>query len=263
MDSVELEMGSPELTSSSSLRLSPLSRFPDRLFIDGVTNATPASAAAAAPEEDFFSSFDSSAPKPKPVVATPAPAPIRPSGPTPTAAPRTTSSASLRSANNASPSSSSTSVPLSAARPGQKVSKLGASKLGAKKANVTINFEEAERKAKEEEERIAKLGYDRKKEEDEEKKRREEEAKKAAAEKAAGVKNGSASRGGASTPVDKPVVPKLGFGQTFAAPVAKKPTNGAAASTVDDRTYARDKFSSQKGKHAFYDAFAVCHRRSG
>ncbi|KAL7417068.1 hypothetical protein BDY24DRAFT_411833 [Mrakia frigida] len=244
-------------------------RFPNNLFIEGVTNVAPASSASAAPEEDFFASFDSSS-KPKAVAApiakppttnpssssttTTSAAPTRPSGPTPTPAPRTTSSASLRSNNNTttSPSSSSTSVPLTAARPGQKVSKLGASKLGAKKAGLSINFEEAERKAKEEEERITKLGYDRKKEEDEEKKRKEEEAKKIAADRAAGGKNGAGSRNGGALgtggAVDKPVVPRLGFGQTFAAPVVKAPSNGSSRGpAADERTYARDKFSAQKG----------------
>jgi ADP-ribosylation factor GTPase-activating protein 2/3 len=98
--------------------------------------------------------------------------------------------------------------------------------LGAKKAGVSINFEEAERKAKEEEERIAKLGYDRKKEEDEEKKRKEEETKRVASERASGAKNGTSRNGGGSATVDKPVVPRLGFGQTFAAPVVKAPSNG-------------------------------------
>lgn len=49
---------------------------------------------------------------------------------------------------------------------GGRVSKLGAGKLGVKKGGA-INFEEAERKAREEEERIKRLGYDRRKEEEE------------------------------------------------------------------------------------------------
>jgi ADP-ribosylation factor GTPase-activating protein 2/3 len=107
-----------------------------------------------------------------------------------------------------------------------KVSKLGASKLGAKKASpgVSINFEEAERKAKEEEERIKQLGYDRKKEEEEaaERKRKADEERRLAASAIGGSSSkGNALGSGPKGAVSKPAVPKLGFGQTFAAPVPK------------------------------------------
>ena len=49
---------------------------------------------------------------------------------------------------------------------GPKKSKLGG--LGAKKAAVTLNFEQAEKQAAEEAERIKQLGYNRQKEEEEE-----------------------------------------------------------------------------------------------
>ena len=59
-------------------------------------------------------------------------------------------------------------------------------KLGAKKATTTINFEEAQRKALEEEERVKRLGYDKQREEEEARalKQREEEERRRA--KAAG-----------------------------------------------------------------------------
>ncbi|KWU42177.1 ArfGap-domain-containing protein [Rhodotorula sp. JG-1b] len=88
----------------------------------------------------------------------------------------TTSSTSTASASGTAAGAAPTTGPM-------RVSKLGgAGKLGVKKG-AAINFEEAERKAREEEERIKRLGYDRRKEEEEQ----------------AAARNGSSSAGGATT----------------------------------------------------------------
>ncbi|CDZ97483.1 Predicted GTPase-activating protein [Phaffia rhodozyma] len=222
-------------------------RYPNSIHIDGLVDTSVATSSSAANADDFFSSFDSAPVKP-PVTS------ARPAGPTPIAAPvvvrststptapRTTSSASLRTSSavpgrTASASSTTGSAP--------RAMKLGGSKLGAKKAAAPINFEEAERKAKEEEARIAQLGYDRKKEEEEEKKRKEAEARKEMGSTSLGGARSVGSGRGTSGPSSAPPVPKLGFGQTFAAPVAKAPAR-SVESQADERTYARDKFSSQK-----------------
>lgn len=100
------------------------------------------------------------------------------------------------------------------------------SKLGAKKAATSINFEEAQRKAMEEEERIKRLGYDKQKEEEEAKalKAREEEERRKAASNGSGRSTPSVSAA-SSRRVEEKVVPvKLGFGQIAgqaAAPVQK------------------------------------------
>lgn len=98
------------------------------------STATSTSAtAAAADDDDFFSNWD----KPKTPAATTAARQV----------PSRTTNSSLRA---------KTTVSGASARTG------GASKpmkLGAKKAGVAINFEEAEARAREEQERAAKLGY--------------------------------------------------------------------------------------------------------
>jgi ADP-ribosylation factor GTPase-activating protein 2/3 len=103
------------------------------------------------------------------------------------------------------------------------------SKLGAKKATTSINFEEAQRKAMEEEERIKRLGYDKLREEEEAKAikaRQDEERRKASASVSAAASGRSTPVNG-SGPVAKDKVPapaRLGFGQTLgAAPTAAAP----------------------------------------
>ena len=105
--------------------------------------------------------------------------------------------------------------------------KLG-KKLGAKKATTAINFEEAQRKALEEEERVKRLGYDKMREEEEAKavKQREEEERRRA--KAAGeqISRGSTpaagARGSGADDSSAPKPAKLGFGQVVgAAPVVQ------------------------------------------
>lgn len=89
-----------------------------------------------------------------------------PTSPTIPAQPRTVSSSSLRTAGS-STSTTPRASKLGAQRTTGTGAGVGKAKLGAKKAGGTINFEEAERKAREEEERIKKLGYDSKREADE------------------------------------------------------------------------------------------------
>jgi len=143
--------------------------------------------------------------------------------------------------------------------------KLGAGKSklgGVKKGGAPINFEEAERKAIAEEERIKQLGYD-----------REQEEKAAAAAAAAAASAAAASR--SATPsgssrgemvgnkqsggeVDRLGMGfgRLGFGQVSglsgeeaakAAAAAKRAAQRANNPEPEDGTYARDNFSAAKG----------------
>lgn len=185
-----------------------------------------------------------------PVEASSPPAPAPAPAP---AASRAVSSASLKPATGSLPRAGG------AMKLGATKGKLG----GVKKGGAVINFEEAERKAKEEEERIKRLGYDREQEE------------KAAAEAAAAARNAAASRSSASASSSRGEMignkksagemerlgmgfGRLGFGQTAGlsgeeaakqAVAAKKAAARAASGYVEpeESTYARDKFASSKG----------------
>lgn len=167
-----------------------MTRHPDRIFVEGMSDvsvpATPSSAAG--DEDDFFSSWDK--PAAKPVASTPtASVPVLGRAASATAAPRTISSSSLRSSTtspgsrptsklgasrlNSSPATSTASTPT-ASSAAVKKSKLGG--LGAKKAAAPINFEQAQKRAEEEAERIRQLGYDREKERQEEEERLKKQA---------------------------------------------------------------------------------------
>jgi len=152
-------------------------------------------------------------PIPSPSAAA-APAPAKPP-----AAPRTVTSSSLSGGAGARPktlgatrTSSSSAAPIggstststtsssslggaggsSGGAPVRAGGKLGAGKLGAGRLGVkkggAINFEEAERKAREEEERVKRLGYDRLQE--------EEEAKRLAAASSAAAASSRGANGG-------------------------------------------------------------------
>lgn len=159
-------------------------------------DATPAPQTPAE-DDDFFSSWDKPASKPAtPTTSAPTSPPVigrSPSAAAAPSAPRTISSSSFRSSSTpasgrpgklgASRLTSSNSV-TGASTGGSglgaaKKSKLGG--LGAKKAVAPIDFAEAERKAKEEAERIKQLGYDKQREEEEENARKEAEKLQAAA----------------------------------------------------------------------------------
>ncbi|KAF8636211.1 hypothetical protein AX17_003697 [Amanita inopinata Kibby_2008] len=273
-----------------------IAKFPNGIHVDGVGIAasTPQKEET---EEDFFDSWSkpatpkTSAPS-TPRTATPpiigraqsnpssngstSPAPVATTASASTA-PRTitSSSAAARPSRlgagtsrlNSGSATSSTSTTT-------KKSKLG---LGASKAKP-VNFEEAERKAREEEERIKQLGYDRRREEEEEKTRKEAEALKKANE-IGPMKSSSVT---STTPIanTKQVLgvaqksaafPRLGFGAipgagaaAAVAASASSSTRSSASVADDSPTSARDRFGNQKaissdmyfGRNA-YDPTAV------
>ncbi|KAF9255072.1 ArfGap-domain-containing protein [Marasmius fiardii PR-910] len=249
-------------------------KYPNGIFVEGAAAAP--STSPNEQEEDFFETWSKpSTPKPSqpstPRISTPpivgrTPSPAAPpttttaSSPPPastTSVPRTTtSSAAARAAKlgGASRLAASGSA-ASSSTTGAKKSKLG---LGAAKVAKPIDFEEAERKAKEEEERIRQLGYDRQREEEEEKARKEVEAKlkaleigsKAGSTTAASTTNGQKAAGGGG--VTAAPFPRFGFGAIPGAGAAAAATATAASSSKasipdDSPTTARDKFGNQKG----------------
>ena len=146
---------------------------------NGPTDGT--STPAGDPEDDFFSSWDKpSIKRPTPPVSRTATPPVVGRTPSPflNAGSSNGNGAGNGIARTASPLASSESAPPAASRTTssaalrkgaavgsgpRKANVLGAkkTKLGAKKVTVdVIDFDAAERKAKEEAERIAKLGYD-------------------------------------------------------------------------------------------------------
>ena len=223
----------------SSLNLAHC-RYPHGIHIDGL-ELTPLASPVPQKNDDFFETWDKEKEKTKstPISrnATPPPSigsrpsstkPIVPSSLNPNNAttsspPKTNGTSSTTSAPAPTTSravSSSSLGPTAATRtkPGQKVSR-----LGAKKATTSINFEEAQRKAVEEEERIKRLGYDKAREEEEARaaKEREAEEKRKAGEVRSSSAASSASK--AAYVEEKVVAPKLGFGQVVGQAVAEKP----------------------------------------
>jgi ADP-ribosylation factor GTPase-activating protein 2/3 len=245
-------------------------KFPEGIKIEGVdlNKAVPGSGSgvnsrtstpvpngakdAAGGDDDFFSTWDKpSAPVSKP--ATPQPGAARPPGigaaRPPSTGPRTVTSSSLRAGATSGSASTGTTTTKAPSRLGatrlssnlatsttSTTSNPGApraSKLGAKRAAAPINFEEAQRKALEEEERIKRLGYDRKKEEDEAREREKREAEARATNKASSSGYDTAR---SSTPVrgavaEKPKPVRLGFGATAATAGAAAVAAGSAAAT--------------------------------
>ncbi|KAH9463278.1 hypothetical protein Pst134EA_015363 [Puccinia striiformis f. sp. tritici] len=172
------------------------------------------------------------------------------------AAPRTVQSSTLRAAvssNSSAPSKSKLGA-----------TKLGANKvkLGAKKTGGSINFEEAERKAKEEEERVKKLGYDTRAEQEKANQQKLNETKSSTT-----PSTGNTSTNTTNTSTTKNQVQddrlgmgfrKLGFGQTFglsgeeSASLAEKEKRQAAKIASgyvepETGTVARERFGNQKG----------------
>lgn len=223
-------------------------KFPEGIVLEGVDlgaatggkaatgSGTGTPAGGAEGGDDFFSTWDKPAASPaatsKP--STPSGVPGIGAGMArTTSAPRTVTSSALRSGgstpgviggvrkptatrlSSTGPSNTSTSTTPASAAP-------KASRLGAKKAAAPINFEEAQRKALEEEERIKRLGYDKKREEDEqrERERREAEARKAASASDSASRSSTplgATRSAAPSQPKQPV--RMGFGATVGAPV--------------------------------------------
>lgn len=227
-------------------------------------------------DDDFFSSWD------KPTIKRPSNPPSRTGTPARTASPFLKPAANGNGTDRpksplAGAAEGSTPAAAPAAKPAvrkttsgaaPKKNILGAKKkgLGAKKvvpADGGLDFEEAERKAREEAERIEKLGYD-------------PDAEAAEAVAAMKSKAPEASNIAAPTPVSPPRggfgstgkterssqdmerlgmgVQRLGFGQVGA---AKKPATqqkkmggfGSVGKPAQDESekYARDKFGTQKG----------------
>ncbi|KAI2635388.1 hypothetical protein GGS21DRAFT_515609 [Xylaria nigripes] len=242
--------------------------------------ATPSSDSAA---DDFFSSWDKpSIKKPTPPISRTGTPPVIGRTPSPFANPangkdgsKTSPSlakADLTSDAKPAPSRITTSAALrkTTTTGPRKTNILGAkkttSKLGAKKVADVIDFDEAEKRAKEEAERIEKLGYDPEAEEAEAKttafSSSKAEASKVAAAPAATTSGygSSHTRQKSDAEVERlgMGVGRLGFGQIggskAAAVTAKKNMGGfgsvgpvKATPEADEERYARSKFGNQKG----------------
>ena len=245
-------------------------RYPDEVVVTDVagTPADGAATPAGEPDDDFFSSWD------KPAIKRPSNPPSRvgtPSNASRTASPFLNAGANGNGARSKSPLSASdkddTSSPPPAVRAGNVVRKAPASsgakkgsilsskktqKLGAKKivSADAIDFEEAERKAKEEAERIEKLGYDPEAEQAD----IDAKEKAAATTKIAAPTPISPARGGFGSTGKAPEksaaelerlgmgMSRLGFGQVSKPVVAKKPGFGAVGPA--QRSAADGKFHS-------------------
>ncbi|KAF1913335.1 hypothetical protein BDU57DRAFT_522187 [Ampelomyces quisqualis] len=251
--------------------------YPDEVVITDATDATGSDGTStpAGDDDDFFSSWD------KPTIKRPSNPPSRTGTPrtgSPFLKPGANGNATERPKSPLAGGSDATPAVVPAVKPAvrkttagaaPKKNILGAKKkgLGAKKvisADGGLDFEEAERKAREEAERIEKLGYD----------PDAEAAEAAAASKSKGIE---ASIIASPTPVSPPRggfgstakperssqdmerlgmgVARLGFGQVGA---GKKPAGqqtkkmggfGSVGKPAQDdgEKYARDKFGTQKG----------------
>lgn len=231
-----------------------------KVHVDG--SAADKLAAAPAPAGDFFDTWDAAPAVKSPSLAPAAntlptfglspratPTSSRPVSPRPTSTsplpappvqPRTVTSSSLRP--TAKPSSTSTSRPgtlgarsISSGSASSGPSITGRGKLGVKKGG-TVNFEEAERRAKEEQDRIDRLGYD---------SRLEEEAAAAAALSSA-KSIASGGRGAAPTAQASKKdsieverlgmgIKRLGFGQTTGVSGEQAAKEAAAAAKAATR----------------------------
>ncbi|OJI83969.1 hypothetical protein ASPTUDRAFT_29966 [Aspergillus tubingensis CBS 134.48] len=249
-------------------------QYPGEVVITDIPAGTPSngSSTPAAEDDDFFSSWD------KPSIKRPSNPPSRTGTPpvvSRTGSPFLNSGANgsrskspLSASDKDSASPAPTAIRASAAvrktpstTTAKKGSVLGAKKapkLGAKKIGAAeiIDFDEAERKAKEEAERIEKLGYD-------------PEAEQAEADAKAKTTTTAATAIASPTPISPSRntqernsgdverlgmgIGRLGFGQTVGVKPAapKKPGFGAVAprSAADDEELkqAKSRFGSQKG----------------
>ncbi|KAI1079218.1 hypothetical protein F5B20DRAFT_545489 [Whalleya microplaca] len=258
--------------------------YPDEVDVTDVAGDAEGTATPAGePNDDFFSSWDKpSIKRPTPPVSRTSTPPVVGRTPSPFLNAGTNGKEISRSASPLSKSDSQSETKPAASRittsaalrktnttGARKANVLGAkktNKLGAKKVTADIiDFDEAEKKAKEEAERIEKLGYDPEAE--------ETEAKKTAASKpepSSVVSPTPASpRGyGSGHTREKSAAEverlgmgfgRLGFGQVGGSKAAggaapKKNAGGfgsvgpvKAAEEDDDERYARSKFGAQKG----------------
>ncbi|KAF9649431.1 ArfGap-domain-containing protein [Thelephora ganbajun] len=240
------------------------SRFPARVYIEGMPEITSsADAKAAADEDDFFSSWDKPAnSSTKPTTPTPVPPPvIGRVTPTQNTTPRTVTSSSIRSTSTTTTSrptsnlkasrltSSTTTTSSVTNTTGPKKSKLGG--LGAKKAATPLDFEQAEKQAAEEAERIKQLGYDRQKEEEEEKARAQKKALELKSTPTITAKKQPVDNTD-TTPQPRGSqqdMERLGMGMKklgFGSVPTQTPASTSSYSEPDTTTYARDKFGGQK-----------------
>lgn len=143
-------------------------------------------------------------------------------------APRTVTSSSLRSASSTSTTSTARPKPLGT-RLGAVPAASGRSKLGVKKVGA-VNFEEAERKAKEDEERIKRLGYDTRLEAETAAAALGAKKSSTASSSRAEEKNGKTERkGDGETERLGMGIKRLGFGQTIGMSGEESARNAAAA----------------------------------
>lgn len=252
-------------------------QYPGEVIITDIPAGTPSDGSntpAGDGDDDFFSSWD------KPSIKRPSNPPSRTSTPpvvSRTSSPFLNAGANSNGSRSKSPLSASeeksaspaptairptsatrkTSTTATSAKKGSVLGAKKAPKLGAKKVAAAdiIDFDEAERKAKEEAERIEKLGYD------PEAEQAEAEAKKATAAAAVPIaspipvspvgksndrNSGDVERLGMG-------VSRLGFGQVSKPAAPKKPTFGsvgpAKPNPADEAelTQTRTRFGAQKG----------------
>ncbi|KZP04275.1 ArfGap-domain-containing protein [Athelia psychrophila] len=244
-----------------------VSRCPQGIFVEGMESATAPTPPAPADDEDFFSSWDKPASKPGTQTPTPATSPPVLGRAVAPPAPRTISSSSFRSTTTpassrpaklgasrvtSSSSLTSTSSSITASSAPAKKSKLGG--LGAKKAAAPIDFAEAERKAREEAERVKQAEQQRQRQQEEEKARQEAAKLQAASLKAKQAEAKPVpSKNGATPKAANPDMERLGMGVKKLG-FGARPTGGAVApeknksysQSDDSPTTARDKFANQK-----------------
>ncbi|KAK2020947.1 ArfGap-domain-containing protein [Colletotrichum zoysiae] len=252
--------------------------YPGEVVINDAADAD-TSTPAGEPDDDFFSSWDKpSIKKPTPPISRTATPPTVGRTPSPflnanngagkdisrSASPLSKTEADNKPAASRVTTSAALRKTVATGAP-RKANILGAKKapkLGVKKvASDAIDFDEAEKKAKEEAERIAKLGYD---PEAEEEKKVSTKADPVAAptpiSPSGGYGSSSHTRQKSNAEVERlgMGVARLGFGQVGGPKGAAAPKKAAAggfgsvgpikAKTEDDsENYARSKFGSQKG----------------
>ncbi|KAL2754429.1 hypothetical protein ACRALDRAFT_2043413 [Sodiomyces alcalophilus JCM 7366] len=255
--------------------------FPGEVVINDGAETSGAATPSGAGEDDFFSSWDKPAiKKPSPPLSRTNTPPVIGRTPSPMNASNGASKDVSRSAsplaksdaaeNKPTASRVTTSAALRKTTTGgpRRANVLGAKKvtqrLGVKKVTGdVIDFDEAERKAKEEAERIEKLGYDPEAEVDTEKKSASIETPGSIASPApvspkGGYGSSTHTRQRSSAEMERlgMGVARLGFGQVGGPKAAqKKAASGGfgsvgpikAAPEDDTERYARDKFGSQKG----------------
>ncbi|KAF6840932.1 arf gtpase-activating protein [Colletotrichum plurivorum] len=251
-------------------------RYPNEVVITDATEAD-SSTPSGEPDDDFFSSWDKpSIKKPTPPVSRTATPPTVGRTPSPflnanngkdiarSSSPLSKTEGDNKPAASRITTSAALRKTTTAGGP-RKANILGAKKapkLGVKKVTGDlIDFDEAEKKAKEEAERIEKLGYD--PEAEEEKKAAAKVDSISAASPASpkgGYGSSSHTRQKSNAEVERlgMGVARLGFGQVGGPKGAAAPKKAAAggfgsvgpikaASEDNDETYARNKFGSQKG----------------